>query len=109
MAAVDGYDAESVKIMDNKGCSSFCTGLVRQGSSMVLCVANKRIVHVYEINRTKQRHRKIKEIPCPNNVQYIQVINERLLVGYQSFFAIYSLQGDGAPMGEWLNPYAAGA
>ena len=68
------------------------TGLVRQGTSMCLCVAVKNTIKVFELNRTKQRHRKVKEIPVPNTVQYMEMKNEHLVVGYPSSFAIYSVQ-----------------
>ncbi|CAH1790920.1 unnamed protein product [Owenia fusiformis] len=98
VAAVDGYEVESVKLMDSKGTSTFCWGLVRQGSSVCLCAAIKKTVLVFELTRTKQRHRKIKEILCPGNVQFVEMMNERLCVGYPSMFAIYSVQGEGAPL-----------
>ena len=103
MNVVDGFDVESVKLTETKGCSSFCTGQVRQGTTTCLCVANKRTVVVYELNRTKTRHRRIKEIQVPGQVQFIEVIEERLFVGYPSSFAIYSLQGEGAPISkQWF-------
>ncbi len=77
-------------------------GLVRQGTSTCLCVAVKRSILVYEINRTRQRHRRVKEIQCPGAVQFIEMVNERLVVGYPSSFAIYSVQGDAAPIGLFL-------
>jgi serine/threonine-protein kinase MRCK len=98
MSALEGDNVESVKIPETKGCTTFCTGLVQQGTSTCLCVAIKRTIMVYELNRTKFRHRKMKEIQCPGNVQYIEMMNERLCVGYPSSFAIYSVQGEGAPI-----------
>ena len=100
VAALNGDNVDSVKIVETKGCSVFCTGLVRQGTSHVLCVAIKRNIMLYELNRTKIRHRRIKDITCPGNVQFIEMMNERLCVGYPSSFAIYSVQGDSAPQGE---------
>ena len=103
-AALGGDNIESQKIAETKGCTSFCTGLVRQGTSTVLCVAIKRTILVYELNRTKLRHRRVKEIQVPGPVQYIEMINdsERLCVGYPSSFAMYSVQGEGAPMGMYI-------
>ena len=86
------------KIAETKGCTTFCTGYVRQGTSTCLCVVNKRTIYVYELNRTKIRHRKIKEITCMGAVTFVEMQNERLFVGYASMFAIYSVQGDGAPI-----------
>ena len=90
-------DSKNVAI---KGSSLFCTGLVSQGTSTCLCVAIKRTILVYELNRSKLRHRMMKEILCPGQVQCIKVINERLFVGYPSTYSIYSLQGEGPPIGK---------
>ena len=99
VATLENERVECVKLEENRGCTLFCTGLVGQGTSTSLCVACKRTVVVYELNRTKLRHRKVKEIQCPGLVQYVDVKNERLYVGYPSSFAIYTIQGDGAPLG----------
>lgn len=98
MSVLEGHESDPIKIAETKGCHLFCTGLVRQGSSSCLCVAIKRTIQVYELNKTKQRHRKMKDIQVPGNVQFLEMMNERLCVGYPSCFAIYSVQGDGAPM-----------
>lgn len=98
MSVLEGHESDPFKIAETKGCHLFCTGLVRQGSSSCLCVAIKRTIQVYELNKTKQRHRKMKDIQVPGNVQFLEMMNERLCVGYPSCFAIYSVQGDGAPM-----------
>ena len=52
-----GHDIEGVKINDSKNCTSTCVGLIRQGSSSCLCVAVKRTVQIYELTRTRLRHR----------------------------------------------------
>jgi len=98
MAALNNENIECVKIVDSKGCSMFCYGAVRQGTTSCLCVAVKRQIIVYELNRTKQRHRRVKEILCPGTVQYIEMFSERLCVGYPSSFALYSVQGEGPPV-----------
>lgn len=103
MSVLEGHESDPIKIAETKGCHLFCTGLVRQGSSSCLCVAIKRTIQVYELNKTKQRHRKMKDIQVPGNVQFLEMMNERLCVGYPSCFAIYSVQGDGAPMSKYIN------
>ena len=40
----------------------------------------------------------MKDIQVPGQVQCVEMMNERLCVGYPSCFAVYSLQGDAAPM-----------
>jgi serine/threonine-protein kinase MRCK len=93
-------NVEPFKITETKGSTTFCTGLVRQGSSHCLCVAVKRTVYVYELNLTRVRHKRVKEIQCMGTIQCIEMMQESLCVGYQSAFALYSVQGDAAPMGE---------
>ena len=53
------------QLNETKGCQLFCHGLVQQpqsGNFCVLCVAIKRTVQVYEVNKTRQRYRKMKDI-----------------------------------------------
>jgi len=110
-SALDGHDCDPLKINETKGCSVFCHGLLRQqasgitgvsggvgGVTAALAVAIKRTVQVYEINKTRARYRKMKDIQVPGQVECIEMMSERLCVGYPSCFAIYSVQGDGAPM-----------
>jgi len=100
VAMLENDKIECIKLEENRGCALICTGLVGQGTTTCLCVACKRKIYVYELNRTKQRYRRVKEVTCPGLVQYINICNERLCVGYPSSFAIYSIQGDGAPVGK---------
>jgi len=100
VAMLENDKVECIKLEENRGCSLICTGLVGQGTSVSLCIACKRTIYVYELNKTKQRCRRMKEVTCPGLVQYIVICNERLCVGYPSSFAIYSIQGDGAPVGK---------
>ncbi|KAK7481172.1 hypothetical protein BaRGS_00027605 [Batillaria attramentaria] len=112
-----GESAEPLKIQETKGCSIFCTGRMQQqqsrasamqgatavgggtGYTTCLCVAIKRTVQVYELLKSRQqRYRKIKDIQVPGQVQCVEMMSDRLCVGYPSCFALYSLQGDAAPM-----------
>ncbi|CAI9734870.1 serine serine/threonine-protein kinase MRCK alpha-like isoform X1 [Octopus vulgaris] len=98
MSAQGWSENDPIKITETKGCHLFCTGLIRQGSTSCLCVAIKRTIQVYELTKTKLRQRKLKDVQVPGCVQFLEMMNERLCVGYPSCFAIYSVQGDGAPM-----------
>lgn len=102
MQVLENDRADSIKIEEYRSCTMFCTGLFCQGTRTMLCIASKRTVYVHELNRTKQKHRKLREVLCPGNVQYIEMRDEKLFVGYPSSFAIYSVQGDGAIMSRWL-------
>lgn len=101
-SALEGHDGDPVKIPESKGCSVFCTGLIRQGCCSCLCVAIKRTIQVYELNKTRQKYRKMKDIQVPGQVQFIEIMDERLCVGYPSYFAIYSVTGDAAPMSKYF-------
>ncbi|PVD25745.1 hypothetical protein C0Q70_13405 [Pomacea canaliculata] len=110
VSALESSEPELIKISESKGCSTMCLGAVKHaGSSVVgvaggstiitcLCVAIKRTVQVYEVLKTRQRYRKMKDIQVPGQVQCVEIMSDRLCVGYPSCFALYSVQGDAAPM-----------
>ncbi|XP_059087809.1 serine/threonine-protein kinase MRCK beta-like isoform X3 [Tigriopus californicus] len=115
--ALDQPDTEWIKVADTKSCIVFATGVMRGStggvlstggqasnpsalaSSFCLCVAVKRQVIIYEINRLKSRHKRLREVLLPAQAQSLDVFSEgRLCVGYQSGFTIYSLLGDQHPL-----------
>ncbi|KAK1171411.1 serine/threonine-protein kinase MRCK alpha-like [Acipenser oxyrinchus oxyrinchus] len=98
MSALDGRETDFYKLVETKGCQTIVSGQVRQGALTCLCVAMKRQVICYELNQSKSRHKKIKEIQVPGNVQWMAMYSERLCVGYQSGFMKYSLHGEGNPI-----------
>jgi len=56
---------------------------------------------MYEITRTKTRHKRIRELMLPCHAQTLQIFSEgRLCVGYPSGFSIYSILGDHHPICE---------
>ncbi|XP_065535821.1 serine/threonine-protein kinase MRCK alpha isoform X9 [Lathamus discolor] len=97
MAALDGRETEFYKLAETKGCQSIVSGHVRHGALTCLCVAMKRQVLCYELNQSKTRHKKVKEIQVQGNVQWMSVFSDRLCVGYQSGFLKYALHGEGSP------------
>ncbi|XP_015712457.1 serine/threonine-protein kinase MRCK alpha isoform X12 [Coturnix japonica] len=97
MTALDGRETEFYKLAETKGCQSIVSGHVRHGALTCLCVAMKRQVLCYELNQSKTRHKKIKEIQVQGNVQWMSVFSERLCVGYQSGFLKNPLHGEGSP------------
>lgn len=100
-SALDKVDSEPVKIAETKGCQVFCTGLVGQTNTAYMCVAIKRTIQVYEVNKTRQRYRKTKDIQNPAPVQCLQILSDRLCVGSSMGFAIYSVLGDAGPICEY--------
>ncbi|KAL8185555.1 UNVERIFIED_CONTAM: Serine/threonine-protein kinase MRCK alpha, partial [Gekko kuhli] len=97
MTALDGRETDFYKLAETKGCQTIISGQVRHGALTCLCVAMKRQVLCYELNHSKTRHKKIKEIQVAGNVQWMAVFSERLCVGYQSGFLKYPLHGEGNP------------
>ncbi|XP_060610139.2 serine/threonine-protein kinase MRCK alpha isoform X9 [Anolis sagrei] len=95
MTALDGRETEFYKLAETKGCQTIVSGQVRHGALTCLCVAMKRQVLCYELNHSKARHKKIKEIQVAGNVQWMAIFSERLCVGYQSGFLKYPLHGEG--------------
>ena len=90
--ALDGVEiGDPIKLPDTKGCTSFDIAVVGDAGTTLVCVAVKRTVQVYELNRTKQRFRRVKDIQCSGFIQYLSVVKETLIVGCSSCFTVYSL------------------
>ncbi|XP_028254001.1 serine/threonine-protein kinase MRCK alpha isoform X2 [Parambassis ranga] len=96
--ALDGRETESYKLAETKGCQTIVSGPVRNGSLTCLCVAMKRQIICYEVNKSKVRHRRLRELQAPGQVQWMGLLSERLYVGYQSGFMRYSVHGDMSPV-----------
>uniref|UniRef100_A0A3B1K543 Serine/threonine-protein kinase MRCK alpha n=1 Tax=Astyanax mexicanus TaxID=7994 RepID=A0A3B1K543_ASTMX len=97
MAALDDRDTDFYKLPETKGCQTLVSGTIRHGALTCLCVAMKRQVICYELNKSKTRHRRLKELQVPGVVQWMYLQGDKLCVGYQAGFLRYNLQGDGPP------------
>ncbi|XP_060790417.1 serine/threonine-protein kinase MRCK alpha isoform X1 [Neoarius graeffei] len=97
MAALEDRDTDFYKLPETKGCQTLASGTVKHGARPCLCVAMKRQVICYELNKGKTRHRKLRELQVPGVVQWMALQGDKLCVGYQAGFLRYSLQGDGPP------------
>ncbi|KAL1257513.1 hypothetical protein QQF64_010757, partial [Cirrhinus molitorella] len=97
MAALDDREADFQKIAETKGCQTLVSGTIRQGSLTYLFVSMKKPdkVMIFELNKSKTRHRKLRDIFVPGCVQWMGLQGEKLCVGFQSGFLRYNLQGDG--------------
>lgn len=42
-----------------------------------------------QVNKSKARHRRLRELQAPGPVQWMGLLSERLYVGYQSGFTRY--------------------
>ncbi|TSN30241.1 Serine/threonine-protein kinase MRCK alpha [Bagarius yarrelli] len=98
MIALDGRDTDSFKLLETKGCQLLVSGKPRHSSHMCLCVAMKRQIIFYELNKSKARHLRIREIQVPGVVQWMAFLNEYLLLGFQGGFMRYSLHSDASPV-----------
>ncbi|KAL4630442.1 serine/threonine-protein kinase MRCK alpha isoform X3 [Arapaima gigas] len=98
MLALDGRETDSYKLAETKGCQALVSGRPRPGGPTCLCVAMKRQVICYEINKSKVRHRKLREFQVPGIVQWMALLSDRLCVGYQAGFSRYSPHSDAAPV-----------
>ncbi|KAK7079886.1 hypothetical protein SK128_013347, partial [Halocaridina rubra] len=101
--ALCGDDVEWIKVAETKGAIAFTTGKFRTPSShnfsYCLCVAVKRQIIIYEINRAKGRHKLFRSILLPQPPQSLDILGDgRLAVGFQSAFTIYSILGDQQPL-----------
>ncbi|XP_017876835.1 serine/threonine-protein kinase Genghis Khan isoform X1 [Ceratina calcarata] len=102
--ALDGDEVEWIKVAETKGCITLTTGVVRRNPlTYCLCVAIKKQnasqVIIYEITRTKTRHKRIRELMLSCHAQTLQILSEgRFCVGYPSGFSIYSILGDHHPI-----------
>ncbi|XP_060722854.1 serine/threonine-protein kinase MRCK alpha isoform X1 [Tachysurus vachellii] len=98
MVGLDGRDTDSFKLLETKGCQLLASGKPRHGSHACLCVAMKRQVICYELNKSKARHQRLREIQVPGIVQWMTFLSEYLVVGFQGGFMRYGLHSDIPPV-----------
>ncbi|KAJ6656916.1 hypothetical protein lerEdw1_002917 [Lerista edwardsae] len=97
-AELETPEALGTKVVEAKNCQVVATGLVCRSTTPVLCVACKRQVFCFQLTATRPPHRRIKEIQSPGYVQCLDVLGDRLCVGYPSGFALYPLLNEGTPV-----------
>ncbi|KRX19497.1 Serine/threonine-protein kinase MRCK beta [Trichinella nelsoni] len=100
-AALDGRDVKWIKVDNTKGCHTFCAGSASGSGAgglggggvgpFYFCVAVKKTVVVFEINRTPARHKKLRELAMPGFPQFISIFQGKLCVGYPSGFRMWNL------------------
>ncbi|KAG5448738.1 Serine/threonine-protein kinase mrck-1 [Clonorchis sinensis] len=97
LATIEGISSEQIKVADPKTCSQFVCGMSRSNTVCLLCAAGRRSVWVYEIARVRSRHRRVREILCPDNVQAVSIVRggDWLCVGCPSYFALYHIWSEG--------------
>lgn len=97
LGALEGMDLDPIKVPDCKGCSMMTSGEYR--GRHFLCVASRRTVVAFELNRMRLRHQKLKEFQCPDTVQSLQMMPDgRVCVGCSSYFALYAITPSDNPV-----------
>ncbi|KAK2884045.1 hypothetical protein Q8A67_017682 [Cirrhinus molitorella] len=92
MAGLDGREVDKNKVADTKNCQALVSGVVR--NSTCFCLAIKRQISCYEINKSKARYSHLVDIQAPGIVQWMAFFGQQLCVGFQAGFMRYSLHGD---------------
>ncbi|CDW57642.1 serine:threonine protein kinase MRCK alpha [Trichuris trichiura] len=88
-AVLDGRDVKWIKVDHTKQCHAFCVGSVLNGTAYYFCVAVKKTITVFEINRTPTRHRKLRDLAMPGFPQSLSMVRGKLCVGYPSGFRMW--------------------
>ncbi|KAL8183909.1 UNVERIFIED_CONTAM: hypothetical protein K2H54_001008 [Gekko kuhli] len=97
-AELETPEALGTKVVEAKSCQAVVTGLICRSTTPVLCVACKRQVLCFQLTATCPPHRRIKEIQAQGYVQCLDVLGDRLCVGYPSGFSLYPLLNEGPPV-----------
>ncbi|XP_057303802.1 serine/threonine-protein kinase MRCK alpha-like [Hydractinia symbiolongicarpus] len=103
LSVVEGHEIEPIKIPESKGALSFATGSIRNGSCTCLCVGQKKSAMLYELNRTKNRYRKIRDVPFNLTCQWLGILRSKLIIGYPSGFVCADIIKEG-PMQRLVSP-----
>ncbi|XP_067400030.1 serine/threonine-protein kinase MRCK gamma [Emydura macquarii macquarii] len=97
-AELETPESPGTKIAETKNCQAMVSGLICRGTTSVLCVASKRQVLCYQLTPSRPPSRRIKEIQAQGYVQCLDIMGDRLCVGYPSGFSLYHLLNEGAPV-----------
>uniref|UniRef100_A0AC35UBI3 Non-specific serine/threonine protein kinase n=1 Tax=Rhabditophanes sp. KR3021 TaxID=114890 RepID=A0AC35UBI3_9BILA len=88
--ALDGRDYKWIKIPDTKNCHNFCIGGGNaQSTYHCICVAIRKSVFVYQIDRSEKRFQKLRELAMPGEPQSLVLTNGMFFVGAPSTFRFY--------------------
>ncbi|XP_056125522.1 serine/threonine-protein kinase MRCK alpha isoform X2 [Rhinichthys klamathensis goyatoka] len=95
MTGLDGREIDKIKVADTKNCQALVSGVVRNG--VCFCLAIKRQITCFEINKSKSRHCHLVDIQAPGTIQWMALFSQQLCVGFQAGFMRYSLHGETPP------------
>ncbi|CAH8453296.1 unnamed protein product [Dicrocoelium dendriticum] len=99
LGTIEGMNSEPIKVSDPKSCTLFVCGMSRCNTVCLLCAAGRRSVWIIEIARVRGRHRRLREISCPDAVQALTMVRggDWLCVGCPSHFALYPIWSETPP------------
>jgi ureidoglycolate hydrolase len=85
-----GLDHEStdwIKVTETKGATTFA--LVNLETETFICVAIRKTLLIYQVNRKKTRYTFWREVQMPVNIQNLTSHNNMIAVGTNSNFVVY--------------------
>ncbi|XP_025070708.1 serine/threonine-protein kinase MRCK gamma [Alligator sinensis] len=89
--------APGAKMTEVRGCQALAAGVLCRGTTPVLCLASKRQVLCVQLVPGTPPYRRGRELQAPGYVQCLDVLGDRLCVGFPGGFALYPLLNEGAP------------
>ena len=93
--ALDQDNIEWIKVPETKGTTTFV--LVNLATETFICVAIKKQLLVYQINRKKTRYTFWREIQMPLNIQTLTCHDNMIAVGSNSNFVVYHVNNREQP------------
>lgn len=84
---LDHENIEWIKVTETKGATTFA--LVTVEAETFICVAIRKTLLIYQINRKKTRYTFWREVQMPLNIQTLTAHNNMIAVGINSSFVVY--------------------
>lgn len=92
---LDQDSIEWIKVAETKGATTFV--LVNLPDATFICVAIKKQLQVYQINRKKTRYTFWREVQMPLNIQTLNSHDNMIAVGSNSNFVVYHVNNREQP------------
>lgn len=92
---LDEDNIEWIKVTETKGATTFV--IVPLPSDTFICVAIKKTLLIYQVNRKKTRYTFWREIQMPLNIQILTCHDNMIAVGTNSNFVVYAVNNREQP------------
>lgn len=92
---LDHENIEWIKVTETKGATSFV--LVTLPTDTFICVAIKKTLLIYQVNRKKTRYTFWREVQMPLNIQTLTSHKNMIAVGTNSNFVVYHVNNREQP------------